>query len=154
MRIQTVLPFLLLAACTTTDGGGGDETLLGLDDPRIGAEVGQVCFLGSIDGFSEWDQGEGVVLRKGPQERYLATIRGVCQPLEFVQRVGFDPRGASQSCLTQGDYLFVSSAISPLSTTDSFDNARCLVDGLYEWSGEAPDGETLTPTDDAAATES
>lgn len=122
----------LLAGCAATPAGEP----LGLDDPRVGGALDRVCFNRQISGFTRWDEGDGLILRRGVRDEVLATLR-VCPSADFAQRVGVDARFGG-GCLRPGDRLFVStSAFGGGASADPLDDASCLIDGLYAYDPDA-----------------
>lgn len=132
MRRLLVPPLLALAACAATP----DAERLGLDDPKRGERLDRVCFNRQITGFSEWREGDGLILRRGAREEVLVTLP-VCPALDFVQRVGVDER-FSAGCLRPGDRLFVStSAFGGTQSADAFETSSCLIDEIYAYDRDA-----------------
>ena len=121
-----------ITACAATPEG----ERLGLDDPKVGERLDRVCFNRQVTGFSEWEEGEGLVLRRGAREEVLVTLP-VCLSLDFVQRVGVDER-FSAGCLRPGDRLFVStSAFGGTRGAEPFETSSCLIDEMYAYDRDA-----------------
>lgn len=137
-----LLPLSLasLAACAASPTGDETDKKDPLDDPRVGEEVRQLCFAGSINGFSEWDGDNGLILRKGVNDRFLVTFIASCPPADNAMRVGVDPR--SGSCLRRGDRLIVSSTLFPDRNDTVFDTQRCTIGAIYQWNEDATEEET------------
>jgi len=136
MRFAIIPAILAMAACSTTPPVA--QVAKPEDDPRVGEKVGQICFQQTINGFSEWDAGEGLILRRGANRQFLVTFSGVCTALDFPRRVGFGPDPSTAGCVRPSDRLYISD-----DTTRRFGNSYCLIDDIYEFdrSGEAPKTE-------------
>ena len=137
-RLAALPPALLgsvLAACASDTG----RERLGLDDPKLGERVERICFNRQINGFSAWDEGDGLILRRGVRDEVLVTLP-VCPAADFAQRVGIDER-FSAGCLRPGDRLFVSSsAFGGTRGSDPFETSSCLIGEIYEYDRDAGDG--------------
>lgn len=128
---------LILAACASSEEKAPTYASP-QDDPRVGEEVNRVCFTRSISGFSEWNRGEGLILRTQRQERFLATFIGPCFPADSALRIGFPNQFGG--CLSRGDDLIVSSRIFPSRRDTAFDTDRCRINKIYAYDGP-PDAE-------------
>lgn len=120
-----------LAACQTPGAldGGPEDFMSYVDDPRLGEEVGRICFSRQIHGFGETTE-DTVIVRTGVNERYLIKTFGRCADLEFANSMALDQFGAS--CLTEGD------SIIPYDTAFGPDAVglpprACRIDEIYEW---------------------
>jgi hypothetical protein len=122
-----------LAACTTATG---DDDMAPEEDMRVGERVDRICFTGGISGFRDWEGGDGLILRKGPSEEYLATLFPGCLNVDNAMRVGFDERFGG-GCLRRGDDLFVSDRMFAGGAGSAFDVVRCRVDAIYVWDEDA-----------------
>lgn len=144
------LPFLLLmAGCASPDGTTpAADRPDPLEDPRVGAEVDRICFASSISGFSAWDGEDGLILNRGPREKFLVTMLGACLPLDGAMRVGLDDRFGG-GCLRRGDSLFISSSLIDSPSSDPFASGRCRIDRIYEWVEDS--GAPATAPEDAVA---
>lgn len=133
MRVL-VLPMLLLAAaCSTTEPQG--QVASPEDDPRVGQRVNRICFRSAISDFSEWDAGEGIVLRRGANKRFLVTFTGVCPGLDFPRFVGLGPDQTQAGCLRETDRLYISDG-----TRRGVSAGSCIINRIYEFdpTAEAP----------------
>ena len=130
---------LVLASCASADT---EEPKLGLDDPRVGEEQTQACFVGSISGFSTWDQGRGLILRRDARERYLVTFTGSCTQLNFVQHVALVDRFGT-ACLGRGDGLYVSDEVFPTEPSTTVPQNVCTVNRVYAFDGEPSEAEIV-----------
>lgn len=131
-----------MGACATA---ATDDDTSPLDDPRIGDEVRRLCVSSRISGFGEWDGGDGLILRKGPKERYLATLYRGCGPAGRIQRIGVN-QNFGAGCLSRGDRIYVSADFSPRQQSSPFDSDVCRIKAIYKWdpSATAEDNETET----------
>lgn len=141
--LAAALAVASLAACAA----GPERERLGLDDPKVGERVDRVCFNRQINGFSEWNEGDGLILRRGIREEVLVTLP-VCPAADFAQRVGIDER-FSAGCLRPGDRLFVSSsAFGGTRSSDPFETSSCLIGEIYAYDRDAePDADDADGSD-------
>ena len=129
-----------LSACETTSQDAAENNE---PDPRQGEEVRQLCFTGSINGWSEGPTRKSIILSKGVRDKYLVTVSGVCDIDDAFMRVGIDTFGNS-SCLSQGDKIFTDAPSSI--------GGPCYVRDIYEWNEDATE-ETDTESGDDTETE-
>lgn len=127
-----VLASSLLAACATAPSDTPKGAAKFADDPRLGAQVGKICFNRSIDGFSRNDR-DTVVVREGVNDHYLIEVRGACTNLRHAQSIGID---SSLSCVTRSDALIVSTSAFTLNDPVQRPE-RCLISAIYEWDEDA-----------------
>lgn len=127
------LVLLACAAPTSEDDAEEDP----LEDLRVGEEVNRICFTSGINGFSSWDGPNGLLLRRGVNDRFLVLVDGGCFNTENALRVGIDERFGS-GCLTRGDRLFVSDRLFP-DRGDPFAVQSCRVLAIYDWDEDAVD---------------
>lgn len=135
--IYGTLVFLLSACATAANGPSKEEQPRGIerfaDDPRLGEEVSRMCFVSSIDSFSD-NTDDTVVLEVSPNKRYLVEVSGGCSVLDSAQSIAVD---AHSSCATKGDYLIVSDSAFGLSNSSGFGPDRCLIKSIHEWNEDA-----------------
>lgn len=95
-----VLP-VLVAGCASPD-----KVDIPLDaDPRIGAEVKQVCFTNNIDSWNDVDNDRNaVILRMTTRDYYKLKISGGCDPQWAMSTLAVITRGGS-NCYTRGDRI-------------------------------------------------
>ena len=146
MRIVIAATALLVSACATSTPDVEEAKVDPLEDARIGEEVKSLCFASSINGFAEWEDGDGVIVRKGVRDRFLVTVFGTCTPIDHVQSIGTVNGG----CLDRGDKLFVSNSFTGHGS-GPFDNQFCRIKAIYEWNADALDGATDSEDEDAEA---
>jgi hypothetical protein len=132
MRKFSIL--LALAAAVAGSALAGDEATA---DPRVGEKVDRICFGRNIDGFKTVKgMDDAVLLEKGVNDWYLATLSGACSysRLKWAMGVAIDQR-PSGGCVTPGDHLIFTNSV----TGDmSFPNTtRCVINGIYEWNEDA-----------------
>lgn len=126
----------LTTACAASDEERVDLTDNPLTDKRVVEEVNQLCFARTINGFRNWDAGEGVILRQGVNNEFLVTFQGVCQPLDNAQRVGVNNRFGS-GCIRQGDRLFISEAVFS-GRNAPFESDFCVVRDVFAFDRSQP----------------
>ena len=137
--LALVATAILLSACSTPT----DTAAATLDEPDIrrGEQVKQVCFTGSISGFSHTTK-NSVVISKGLKD-YLVTTRSRCPDLDHAQALALKP---FSSCLSRGDKLI--GFDSPFGRHSGVGPIPCYVDRIYEWDDKAtevaPDPEADT----------
>lgn len=127
-----------LAGLTALAGAGAVQA--GEDaagDPRIGERVDRICFGRNIDGFKTVKgMDDAVLLEKGVNDWYLATLSGACsyRRIKWAMGVAIDQRPAG-GCVTTGDWLIFTDSV----TGDrSFPNTtRCVINAIYEWDEDA-----------------
>jgi len=122
---MTVLP-LLLAGCAST---GKPEIPLG-SDPRIGAEVRQVCFARNIDSWSDVDNDRNaVIIKMRSRDYYKLKISGGCDPQWAISTIAVITRGGS--CYTRGDRI----------KTDADPSqgygSSCVITAINKWDPDA-----------------
>ncbi|GGY44274.1 DUF6491 family protein [Parvularcula lutaonensis] len=148
MRIPalTVLAALSLAACATSSE---EKTVMTPEeDPRVVGREDGVCFTRTINGFSEWDAGEGVILNRSVNDRYLVTFVGPCFPLDTAIVVGLSPRFGTGGCLRRGDLIYFSDSVSGRSSTP-FQSGTCRVGDIYRFDPKAKADDTDEASDEA-----
>lgn len=152
MRLMPLFLAAALAvvpACATEPTDDTETLAEALADPRVGEKVNRICFSRGINGFSEWDGPDGIILRRGVNDRYLVLVARGCFNIDDAQRIGIDQRFGG-GCLSRGDRLFISRSIFP-NPRDRFDVDRCTITAIYEWDEDAAeeDGEDGASTDEA-----
>ena len=131
MTLPVVAAAVLTACSTMADGEPKARGIAQFaDDVRLGEEVSKVCFNRSIDGFGETTD-DTVVLKRGVSDEYIVEVFGVCQDLDFAQRIALD---SHSSCLRRNDYLIVSDSIAG-SDPNGLD--RCSIRKIHKWDSDA-----------------
>lgn len=141
MRYLLTVSFLaaLMTACATGDDNdkrASEPT----EDPRVGDIQNQICFSRSINGFSEWDRGEGLILNRGVSDRFLVTFVGRCGALDFARAIGFEQNLATSGCIRQADRIYMSDSATGRGTTPGVPSS-CLIDKIYAFDPGAEEGE-------------
>ncbi len=114
------------------------------NDARLGEEADRICFIRSIDGFSDPTQ-TTVVVEARANDFYLIETRGTCRELEYAKSIAFDP---SQSCVRRNDRFAVSDSFFGMS--GRVGGGSCRVANIYEWHPDAAEADT---TEDSTAAE-
>ena len=128
-RAAGVVAFLAIAACAT--GSEQAEPIDPKDDPRVGEKVERICFRSNINGFQDWDRGEGIILQRGVRDMFLVTFNGPCRIANRAQRVGFNSRFATAGCVEDIDSLYLAEGIGR--SSDRFSSQQCLINEIYEY---------------------
>ncbi|MGJ8561341.1 MAG: DUF6491 family protein [Litorimonas sp.] len=134
ISVVICIPFAGTVSCASFDDDRSPRGAAQFaDDARLGEEVNNVCFSGSIDGFGETTRNT-VVLTRGVSDRYLVEVLGGCQNLEFALGIGVDSRS---SCLSRGDKLILSD--SPFVNNDrtGLGLQRCTISKIFKWNKDA-----------------
>lgn len=138
--VYSTLVFLLSACATAANGNPKDvkETKLHgvqqfANDPRLGEQVSRMCFVSSIDGFSDATD-DTVVLEVSPKKNYLVEVSRSCSRLDSAQSIAVK---AASSCATKGDRLLVSDSAFGLKQASGFGPDSCMITGIYEWNEDA-----------------
>lgn len=135
MRTPILCSLLLITACATS--GEETETYENVtDDPRVGEEVPRLCFQRSISGFSEYGDGDGVILRRGASDRFLVTFAGACPGADSVQRIGLTGELSGGGCIRQSSRIFLSDSFTGRGTSP-FSTTSCLVKDIYVYDPKA-----------------
>ncbi len=145
----------ILAALASLAGGAAtlgsiaiaEENSAG--DPRVGEEVGRICFGRNINNFKAIEgEDDAVLLEKGVNDWYKATLIGACsyRELKWAMSVVIDQRPAG-GCVTPGDYLIFSrSAFGDFSFPNT---TRCAISEIYKWNPDAEAAEDVdVPAED------
>ena len=130
MRYMILPAVLVAAACSTTEPR--EQVANPQDDPRVGERVQRICFQSAISGFSEWDAGEGIILRRGANRQFLVTFTGVCPGLDFPRFVGLGPDPSTAGCIRETDRLFISDG-----TSRRMGSSSCIIDRIYAFDRKA-----------------
>ncbi|MEM9810880.1 MAG: DUF6491 family protein [Pseudomonadota bacterium] len=132
MRIRTLSVFFVSAMVTACASKKYDDILASpANDPSIGAEVDRVCFRNGIDGFSNWEAGQGLILRRTTGEEFLVTFRDICFAASQTERIGFTSRFQSTGCIERSSPLFISD--KPFPGASSIISQSCLIDRVYAY---------------------
>ena len=135
--VYGTLVFLLSACATAANGASKDDTPRGValyeNDPRLGEAVSRMCFVSSIDSFSDNEE-DTVVLEVSPTQSYLVEVSRGCSTLDSAQSIAVD---AASNCATKGDHLIVSDSAFGLQGSSGFGPEKCFIKGIYEWDEDA-----------------
>lgn len=129
-----VAPFAALLAYAALPGAALAEHAPDGPDPRLGEEVGSICFARSINGWKALRGVDGVVLlERSVNDWYYVEVTPSCRAsmFKFANAIGIDTRPAG-GCVTRGDAIIVRD-------TGQF-TRRCYVQNIYRW-----DDRKLTP---------
>lgn len=120
-----------LAACQSPQALDGEpEAFMSyVDDPRLGEQVGRICFSRQISRFGETTE-DTVIVEAGLNDYYLIKTLGPCTDLERANSMALDQFGAS--CLTKGDSIIAYDTVFGPDATGLPPRA-CLIDEIYEW---------------------
>ncbi len=139
----TAVSLIVLAACAAapqTDTAGPDAAALqpaqsGTVDPRRGEPVDRVCFVDSINGFTETTR-TSVVIEARVNDEYLIETFGNCFDLDDALTIGFDTFGGS-GCLRRGDAIIASDSAFGLHDGFGIAPQRYTIRAIYGWNPEA-----------------
>ena len=138
MRVSSLVAAVTVAAvavagCETTESSG--PTVEQEIAARRGAEVGEVCFMRGIQGWSPLGD-HALLLRRGVNDWYMVELTGVCRPDEAFAgaslAVGRTVGGSS--CLRPGDNV--------ATREPGVGSMVCAITSIYEWDEDAPVPET------------
>lgn len=131
------LALLALPACATDEAA---TIAVPEDDPKVGAEEQRLCFTRAINGFSDWNDGQGIVLTRGVNDRYLVTFAGPCPEARNALTVGLG-RNVGGGCLEAGDRIFLSDRLPGSSprTIDTFSTGFCMVNRIFVYDRKEPE---------------
>jgi len=139
-RIGATLAALALLGCTSTPTDTAEKPASGIaalkEDPRLGEQVGRICFASRIDGFRNATKNT-VIVESGLKKEFILETMGSCQNLRHAQAIGL-PSGFS--CLSELDSLMVYDSSFGTQTTP-FSNERCAIRSIHRWN------EDVDPTD-------
>lgn len=125
--VLAVMGATALAGCQTAEQYADRENRLQAEiAARQGAEVNQICFTRSIDGWRELGD-DALLVREGIDDWYKLDLAGVCAPDWAFNAIAIETRTGS-SCLTRGDHVTIPN--SPL-------DGRCTIMSIHEWDEEA-----------------
>ena len=99
-------------------------------DYRIGAEVKNICFGRSINGWKTVDRLNNVLLlEKGVNHWYYVELVGGCRynALRSALTIGIDSHPGG-GCISRGDTIIVE---------DNGFSLRCAIQNIYEWDEDA-----------------
>ena len=141
-RLCSFFALLIAASCASTE----DETEAAdvSVDPLVGEQVDRICFRRQINGFTDWEQGLGIILQRGVNDQFLVTFQPPCQVANRALRVGLNSRFATSGCVEEVDPIFLSDSLTP--SRIPFSSQRCIVDGIYEY--DVDDDEDAAAEDD------
>ncbi len=136
-KLGSVFAALVIVSCATSD----ETTELAdpTDDPLVGEPVERLCFRNTINGFSDWDGGEGLILTRGANNQYLVTLRSPCNIANRALRIGFDRRFTSSGCVRNNEAIFISDSLTLGPNRLSVQS--CLIDEIYEYGVEEDESD-------------
>ncbi len=101
-------------------------------DPRLGSEVGKICFKRNIDGFRNATK-DTVILDAGVRDEYIVEVHGSCFNLRNAQAIQLD---SNLSCLSEFDNIVIyESAFGSRTSPNSVE--RCSIKSIYKWDEKA-----------------
>ncbi|MCQ8186387.1 DUF6491 family protein [Parvularcula maris] len=136
---------LALAACASGEALGdqaANGAVLPQDDLNVGEELSSACFTGQVNAFAQWDGGEGIILRRGVNDRYLLTFVEPCLPLGDAQSIALGNGPAGSSCIGSGDQVFFSRSVFGTRGASPFDQGVCRVRAVFRYDDSGTGGET------------
>lgn len=140
--LRTITSFasatLILAACATSSPRLEAEDFLA--SPALGEKVDRICFVRSIDGFSQPTR-TTVIVEEGLNDHYLIEVFGACQDLDWAQSLTFTR--TTGSCLTRGDRLLAFDTVFPDRSDLRFSN-QCTIRAIYDWDRDKLGEEGVT----------
>lgn len=142
-RALTILAVLLpafLAGCAAQE----EKVAIPLDnDPRIGAEVKQVCFTSSVRSWRDVDNDRnGIILIMNDRDEYKLKLAPGCDPQWAMTRMAIISRHGS--CLSRGDRIKTDGDMSPGYSPG------CMITGINKWDPDAVN-KTDRQTEDSQA---
>ena len=132
--MKNYLPFVVIALATALGGcaTSGDQPTIPLDsDPRVGAEVPQVCFTNSISSWSDVDNDKNaVIIKVYNRDYYKLSVSGGCDPQWARSHIAIIRRGGS-NCLIRGDRI--------KTDADPFRGygSACIIRSINKWDPDA-----------------
>ncbi|MEO1042521.1 MAG: DUF6491 family protein [Pseudomonadota bacterium] len=111
-------------------------------DPLVGEPTDRICFRNTINGFREWDSGEGIILTRGVNDQFLVTFRGPCNIANRAQRIGLTSRFTTSGCVNDTDLIFLSDEVRP--SRNPLSVQSCPVDEIFEYGVDDDDAETVS----------
>lgn len=120
----------------------GEEPETQTPDPRIGEEVGSICFARTINGWKALKGVDDVVLlEKGVNDWFYVELQGYCPSRIFrsAERIAIESK-PSGGCVSRGDVIIVRDF-------GGFTN-RCYITTIREWDEKAQpeeNGENSPP---------
>lgn len=135
-RLGTAVIALACLSCTSTPTDPSDQLATGIvvlkKDPRLGEEVGRICFAGQIDGFRTYSK-DLVIVESGLRKEFIVETASGCQNLRHAQAIGL-PSGLS--CLSDLDRILVYDSAFGTQTTP-FSTERCAIRSIHRWNEKA-----------------
>lgn len=125
----------VLLGCASSDDEPKYASLS--EDPRVGEAQNRICFTRSINGFSEYQNGDGIVLHRSRSERYLVTFVGPCFAARNALAIGLNPRFGGTGCIGRGDRIYLSDSFTGRPTSDSFSSDLCMIRDIYTFDPDA-----------------
>lgn len=151
MRLSLTFATAMLAVAGCASTAGSERPPAGIakyaDDPRLGEEIDRICFASNIDSFGN-NTRDTFTVREG-RDHFLIEVFGTCAPLDRAVTMRI---GATTSCLTRGDAVFVSDSLT-VRRDQPFSTARCVVKSIHKWDPKAEKTED-DPEADTAESES
>lgn len=102
------------------------------DDPRVGAQQTQVCFTRSVRRFSDYQNGDGLLVQNADRQTYLVTFSGPCLSRQYTtsQSLGFTSGLSNKGCLAAGERIFLA-LDRDRALRDPLHADSCLVRAVY-----------------------
>ena len=124
-NILRLLP-VLLAGCASVSE---DKAGIPLDsDPRIGAEVNQVCFTRNIHSWNKVDNDrQALILEMNNRETYKLKLGGGCDPDWAMVQIAVITRGGA-NCFSSGDRI---------RTDGDMRGMACMILKINKWDADA-----------------
>jgi hypothetical protein len=122
----------LLTGCATSQG---DKAKIPLDsDPRVGAEVQQVCFTHELDGWQNVDNDpKAVIMRMNNSNTFKLKLSASCHPT--LSDAGLAIKTSTRSgCFSPGDKVMTSGM--PPGYNSGF-GSGCIVTSIHKWDAKA-----------------
>jgi hypothetical protein len=118
---------MLLTACASTSEK--EEAPVSVEnDPRIGKQVQQACFVNTIDSWSSVDNDDNaLIVSFRNKKRYKLNLIGTCDPELADFRIAIIGKTGS-SCVQRGDKL--------LTDGNTMAGMSCTIMRMYEWHPE------------------
>lgn len=132
MKVLSVAALAGLLVLAAPLARAGQEDDAETPDPRIGEEVGSICFARTINGWKALKGVDDVVLlEKGVNDWYYVELQGHCPARVFrmAEQIAIESRPAG-GCLARGDVIIVRDV-------GRF-TSRCFVRNIRRWDDAAP----------------
>ncbi|WP_440874112.1 DUF6491 family protein [Thalassotalea sp. PLHSN55] len=126
LRAILVLSSITLFSCASTDA---DEPMVSVEnDPRIGEEVNQACFIRSINGWSNVDNDDkALIVTLSRRNQFKLNLSGPCDANWAMYRIAIIGKTGS-SCIQRGDRV--------KTDADTMRGLSCMITSINEWHPE------------------